>query len=163
MSPRLDMPYDLLHLVYNKRRLFMRVSYQRGHLRCVKRQSGPPRWEFLWREKDRLGKSIRRNALIGTLEQYPTEESAETAVNGLRMQINETRSRQREQSIFVADLIDHYITTELDDQTNWRSHATCVCRLLALRGRVCAEAPRTRDAIELFFVDDHKRLPRGAS
>jgi hypothetical protein len=54
----------------------MRVSYQRGHLRCVKRKDGPRRWEFLWRENDLLGKSIRRHAVIGTLEQYPTEELA---------------------------------------------------------------------------------------
>jgi len=47
----------------------MRVSYQRGHLRCVKRKDGPPRWEFLWLENDLLGQRIRRNTVIGTLDQ----------------------------------------------------------------------------------------------
>jgi integrase len=45
-------------------------------------------------------------------------------VNGLRMCINEDRNRQREQRILVADLIDHYIQTELAEESGWRSHAT---------------------------------------
>lgn len=98
----------------------MRVRYQGGHLRCVKRKDGPPRWEFLWRENDLSG----RNAVIGTVEQYPTEDLAQAAVNGLRMQVNEKRNRQREQSILVADLIDHYMKTELAPDTDWRSYAT---------------------------------------
>ena len=56
-------------------------------------------------------------------EQYPTEEIAQRAINGPRVQINETRNRQREQPILVADLIDHYIATELSAE-QWRSHAT---------------------------------------
>jgi integrase len=42
----------------------MRVRYQGGHLRCVKRKKGPPQWEFLWREIDLFGKGVRRNAVI---------------------------------------------------------------------------------------------------
>ena len=98
---------------------------QQGHLRCVRHKKSPARWEYMWRESSPSGQRAHRTALIGTLEQYPTEESAQAALNGLRMKINETRNRQREQSIFVGDLIDHYIRTELDEQTNWRSHATC--------------------------------------
>jgi hypothetical protein len=45
-------------------------------------------------------------------------------VNGLRMQINEDRLRQPEQQILVGDLVDHYIQTELCEQTTWHSHAT---------------------------------------
>jgi integrase len=103
----------------------MRVRYQRGYLRSMKRQNGSSCWEFMWREQEPSGKRVHRTAVIGTAEQYPTEELAQEAVNGLRMQINQTRNRQREQSIFVGDLIDHYIRTDLDEQTNWRSHATC--------------------------------------
>jgi integrase len=50
----------------------MTVRHQDGHLRCVERKNGSPRWEFLWRETDALGKRIRRNAVIGTIEEYPT-------------------------------------------------------------------------------------------
>lgn len=71
------------------------------------------------------GQRAHRTSGVGTLEQYPTQELAKEAVNGLRMQINQTRNRQREQSIFVGDLIHHYIRTELDELRNWRSHATC--------------------------------------
>jgi len=30
----------------------MRVSYQRGYLRCVKRKNGSSCWEFMWREQE---------------------------------------------------------------------------------------------------------------
>ncbi len=102
----------------------MRVSYQRGHLRCVNRKNGPARWEYLWRERDEAGKAVRRNAVIGTIDEYPSEELAQAAVNGLRTCINETRNRQREQPILLAELIDHYLTTELAERSDWRSHAT---------------------------------------
>lgn len=47
---------------------------------------------------------LRRNVVIGTLEEYPTEELAQAAVNGLRMCINEDRNRQPQQAVFVSDL-----------------------------------------------------------
>jgi hypothetical protein len=40
------------------------------------------------------------------------------------MSINQDRNRQREQSIAIADLADHYIATELSDEADWHSHAT---------------------------------------
>ncbi len=100
----------------------MRVSYQRGYLRSVKRKNGTSCWEFMWREQDATGRRVRRTAVIGTAEQYPSEELAEEAVRGLRMQINEARNRQLFQSIYVADLIEHYLNTEL--AADWHSHAT---------------------------------------
>jgi hypothetical protein len=39
----------------------------------------------------------------------------------LRTCINEDRNRQPQQPIFVSDLIDHYLVTELSEQTNWHS------------------------------------------
>jgi integrase len=71
----------------------MSQNYQHGYLRRAKRKSGPHCWEFLWRENDTTGKRIRRTAIIGTVEQYPTEELALLAANGLRMQINVDRNR----------------------------------------------------------------------
>jgi integrase len=100
----------------------MRVSYQRGYLRSVKRKNGSTCWEFMWREQDVSGKRVRRTAVIGTTEQYPTEELAQEAVRGLRMQINEARNRLPNQPIYVADLIDHYLNSEL--AATWHSHAT---------------------------------------
>jgi integrase len=68
------------------------VRHQHGHLRFVERKVGPPVWEFLWRETDQSGNRVRRNRLIGTLEEYPTEELAQAAANGLRTCINEDRN-----------------------------------------------------------------------
>jgi len=102
----------------------MRIRNQRGCLRCTRRKTGPSCWEFLWRENDADGNRTRRTAVIGTVEQFPTRDLAEAAANGVRMSINQDRNRQREQAIVVADLVDHYIETELSDEADWHSHAT---------------------------------------
>ena len=104
----------------------MRQCYQRGCLRRTHRQSGPDCWEFLWRENDVTGKRVRRTAVIGTVTQYPTVDSARAAVNGLRMQINQNRGRRHELTIYLTDLVDHYLQTELSDNADWYSHATRV-------------------------------------
>jgi integrase len=102
----------------------MRQYYQRGCLRRTKRKAGPDRWEYLWRENDGTGKRVRRTTVIGTVEQYSTRDLAQVAVNGLRMQINEDRLRQPGRDILVADLVDHYLLTELSEEIGWHSHAT---------------------------------------
>ena len=102
----------------------MRLRNQHGCLRCTRRKTGPSCWEFLWRENDADGNRTRGTAVIGTVEQFPTRDLAEAAANGLRMSINQDRNRQREQAIVVADLVDHYIETELSDEADWHSHAT---------------------------------------
>jgi hypothetical protein len=67
--------------------MFMRLRYQRGYLRCVKRKSGPSQWDFLWRENVG-GRRIRRTAVIGSIDEYPTEELAHVALNGFRVRLN---------------------------------------------------------------------------
>ena len=101
-----------------------RQCYQRGCLRYSKRKSGSDCWEFLWRETDATGKRVRRNALIGTVDEYPTKELAQEAVNGLRMRVNEDRNREPQRDILVDDLVDHYRHTELSDEADWHSLAT---------------------------------------
>jgi hypothetical protein len=59
------------------------------------------------------GKQLRRTTVIGSLEQYSTWDLALSAVNGLRVSINEACNRQRSLSILFGDLIDHYKQTEL--------------------------------------------------
>jgi hypothetical protein len=100
--------------------------YQQGYLRCAKRKSGSYCWEFLWREDGVAGKRVRRTAVIGSIEQYPTKEEALDAVNGLRMQVNADRNRQHLHPLLIADLIDHYVEAELSPNTDWHSHATRV-------------------------------------
>ena len=105
----------------------MRARYQRGYLRLGHRKTGPDCWEFLWWEIELSGQSVRRNAVIGTVQQYPNIEEAWQASNGLRVSINETRNRQREQLVTVVDLADHYTRTELSGcslSEGGKSHAT---------------------------------------
>jgi hypothetical protein len=104
----------------------MRVRYQRGYLRLGQRKKGPDRWDFLWWDSEPTGVRVRRKAVIGTILQYPNLESAWQASNGLRVSINESSNRQREQAITVDDLVDHYSTTELasDQFEGGKSHAT---------------------------------------
>jgi integrase len=108
-------------------RLKLTKHYQDGYIRFVPRKSAPPCWEFLWRERTETDKPIRRTILIGTVEKYPTEELANAAINGLRLQLNSKKSRLSASKplVTIGDLIDHYIHVELSPPDNWRSHATC--------------------------------------
>ena len=49
-----------------------------------------------------------------------------SAVNGLRVSINEAGNRQHSRSILLGDLIDHYKHTEFCDRSEWYSEATKV-------------------------------------
>ena len=110
-----------------------RQCYQRGYLRCTHRKSGPDCWEFLWREDDLIGKRVRRTAVIGTVTEFPKVDSAQAAVNGLRMRINPNRGPRHELTIHCADLVDHYVQTELSDDADGYSHATRVVYLQFLK------------------------------
>lgn len=98
--------------------------HQRGYLRCVNRKKGPAKWEFLWREIGPTGELMRRTTVIGSIEQYPTEESASAAINGLRVSVNDACNRQFHKSARVGDIVDHYIKTELGERSEWYSEAT---------------------------------------
>jgi hypothetical protein len=87
-------------------------NYQHGYLRLKKRKSGAHRWEFLWREPDERGKRIHRTAIVGTVEQYPTEELAWTAANGLRVYLNGNRNCYSARPLPIRDLIYHYLHTD---------------------------------------------------
>jgi integrase len=102
----------------------MKQPYQHGYIRRTKRKFSPDRWEFPWRETDHTGLTIRRTAIIGTVDQYPTELSAAAAANGLRMKINTNLHRRCLEPISVGDLIDHYIQTDLSLEAGWHSVAT---------------------------------------
>ena len=113
----------------------MRVRYQQGYLRLGRRKNGPDCWEFLWWDSEPTGRRVRRKAVIGNVLQHPNVEDAWQASNGLRVSINQTRNRQREQTITMADLIDHYDLTELapDLADGAKSHATRIIYRAFLR------------------------------
>jgi integrase len=102
----------------------MQRRHQRGYLRCVRRKKGPAKWEFLWREIGPTGELIRRTTVIGSIEQYPTEELASAAINGLRVSVNDACNRQFHKSARVGDIADHYKRTELGEGSEWYSEAT---------------------------------------
>jgi integrase len=107
-----------------ERRREISQFYQRGYLRLATRKSGAPCWEFLWRENNELGLHVRRTAAIGSIQEYPTRQSASMAANGLRMQVNVGRRSFGVHQISIRDLIDHYIYTELAADASWHAHST---------------------------------------
>jgi hypothetical protein len=73
-------------------------------------------WEFLWREVGPNGQLKRRTTAIGNIEQYPTQQEASEAINGLRVSINEACNRQPHKSVLMGELVDHYIEKELGER-----------------------------------------------
>jgi hypothetical protein len=73
---------------------------------------------------------------MDTVWQYPTLEDAWQASNGLRVSINQTRNRQREQRVTFADLVYHHIDTELACHLSGqeKSHATRVAEQRLVNG-----------------------------
>ena len=67
----------------------MMIRHQRGHLRCTTRKNGPAEWEFLWRENDPARERLRRTAVIGTVEQIPTHDSALAQVIAVISQVQQ--------------------------------------------------------------------------
>ncbi len=93
--------------------MFRRTRYQQGSLQRVRRKRGPDCWVFRWYELNGACRRRYRKAVVGTVEQYPTESSAQTAVTALRLTINQEKPRSKWQPILIQDLINHYKETEL--------------------------------------------------
>jgi len=74
-------------------RLKLTKHYQDGYIRFAIKKSVPHRWESLWWENSETGKRVRRTVVIRTVEKYPTEELANAAINGMRLQLNSERNR----------------------------------------------------------------------
>src|SRR5438034_3987576 len=93
--------------------MFRRTRYQQGSLQRVRRKRGTDSWVFRWYELNGAGRRQYRKAVVGTVEQYPTESSAQTAVAALRMTINHEAPRSKWQPILIRALINHYKESEL--------------------------------------------------
>ena len=63
-----------------------RTSYQNGSLKLADRKKGKV-WEFRWREVQIDGSNRRKNIVIGTVEEFPNESAAQTAVDAIRLTI----------------------------------------------------------------------------
>src|SRR6185437_12058254 len=93
--------------------LFRRTSYQQGNLKLEDRKRGPAIWVYRWWEKDTSGKSVRRKAQVGSLDQYPNEPSARAATDALRLTINNSSTRKNLSKTTVNILWEHYVSEEL--------------------------------------------------
>src|SRR6201987_3197232 len=60
---------------------------QRGSLIRKNHKQGPDVWQFRWSEKSPEGRRVYRKRVVGTVEQYPSEDAARRAVVGLVAEI----------------------------------------------------------------------------
>jgi hypothetical protein len=61
---------------------------QRGSLAMVSRKEAPGVWQFRWSEKDLHGVRVQRKRVIGSVERYPNEAAARSAVTVLLAEID---------------------------------------------------------------------------
>jgi integrase len=109
--------------------MFRRTRYQQGTLDRVKRKEGPDCWIFRWRETDDSGKRVRRNKVVGTVEEYPTETKALIAAEALRLTINTEQTGTSQQPVSVGALVKHFKELELgpikvEDEEEGRAYST---------------------------------------
>ena len=92
-----------------------RARYQRGSLRLIRRKDGGKVWEYRWREVRTDGTRKRRSVIVGSVEEYPSESLAQTAVDSLRLNINQSTQPGAIKDISVEALVNHYREHELPD------------------------------------------------
>src|SRR6267378_8660173 len=91
----------------NEGRKMRHTRYQQGSLKLAERKKGKV-WEFRWRDVLLDGSVRRRNIVIGTLEDYPNESAAQTAVDAVRLTINKQTPQQLLIAVNVETLVRHY-------------------------------------------------------
>lgn len=84
-------------------------------LNRVKRKSGQSVCVFRWYEIQLDGTKKYRKVVVGTAEEYKTEAEAESAVDALRLTINEQTARQQLREIAFGTLVEHYRQHEMPD------------------------------------------------
>src|SRR6185437_11212411 len=99
-----------------------RTSYQQGSLKLAERRKGKV-WEFRWREVQIDGSIRRKNIVIGALEEFPNESSAQAAVDAIRLTVNKQTPQQLLKNVSVETLVKHYREHELPDIFNERKPA----------------------------------------
>jgi integrase len=100
-----------------------RERYQFGNVELVQRKSGPAVWKFRYFEHTPGGSKVRRSLQIGTIEQYPTEDTALKAAEYLRMRANPDRPDA--QRVTMAQVIDRFLAEELPERfTTGKAYAS---------------------------------------
>ncbi len=96
----------------------------RGCMQRNSRKEGPDVWQFRWSETRLDGTRLYHKKIIGTVEQYPDEDSARRSVVGLVSELNTDGRPTNSSTMTVAQLCDHFEQRELAKENTWRSHAT---------------------------------------
>src|SRR4051794_31604842 len=110
--------------------MFKRTRYQQGCLTREKRKTGTDVWIFRWREANASGKTVNRKAVVGSMEQYPTDAAAQKAVEVLRIEINRESPRAVLKPTTLGQLVGHYELKELPEDLTTakvpKAHSTAV-------------------------------------
>lgn len=96
-----------------RRTTLKRIRYQQGTLRLEERTNGTRVWEYRWYETQIDGTRRRRSAMIGTLQEFPSEAAAQKAVAALRANVNAETPRAQVEAISFHTLSQHYREKEM--------------------------------------------------
>ena len=97
---------------------------QQGSLIRSGRKRGPDVWQFRWADRGPHGKRIYRKRVIGTVCQYPDENSARKSVTGLMREISPNPLQRSSLPMTISELCDHFVQRELTQDNTWRSYST---------------------------------------
>ena len=97
---------------------------QQGSLIRSGRKRGPDVWQFRWADRGPHGKRIYRKRVIGTVCQYPDENSARKSVTGLMREISPNPLQRSSLPMTISELCDHFVQRELTQDNAWRSYST---------------------------------------
>jgi integrase len=95
---------------------------QHGSLTTKSRLEGPDVWQFRWSAKGPNGRRVYRKRVIGTIEEYPNQDAARSAVASLIAEVNWANLRSTSISMTVAQLCSHFEQRELARSNTWRSY-----------------------------------------
>jgi integrase len=101
-----------------------RSRFQQGSLQLIGRAGSRKAWEYRWYEVQPDGSRVRRNLVLGTLDQLPNETAAQKAVAALRADINAESPRMNMAPISIQTLVEHYVQKELGEDSS-KTYATC--------------------------------------
>jgi hypothetical protein len=88
------------------------------------RKRGRDVWQFRWADRGPYGKRIYRKGVIGTVCQYPDQDSARQSVTVLLREINRHVLQRCSLPMTVAEVCDHFVQRELTKDNIWRSYST---------------------------------------
>jgi integrase len=134
---------------------------QHGSLSTKPRLEGPDVWQFRWSEKGPNGKRIYRKGVIGTIEHYPNEDAARSAVASLITEVNWANLQSTSITMTVAQLCSHFEQRELVRSNTWRSYSTKMCYAAYLRRWILLNWGKLelRDVRTIEFESWLRRLP----